>query len=684
MNWRKGERFGKTMKRKQNTEKDRLQALQKALRKSRLQLLALEKRYRNVLRERDVALAQKEALQARYDVISNSQTWRVTYPFRRLLDAVKRVSIFRPVARVVSSLRKNGVRATLHKVKTHLLTLTRLKRLRRDNQSKISAKERALQEKTVFDRDIRFSILVPLYNTPTRFLEEMIDSVVAQTYPRWELCLTDGSDEQHTNVMEMVKKRAARDKRIRYLRLEENLGISENTNRCIEIATGDYIALLDHDDVLHPSALFEVMRAICDRGADFVYTDEITFSGKVSRAYCPHYKPDFSPDLLRSYNYICHFVSFSRDLLEAVGGFRSAFDGSQDYDMILRLTEQAKCIVHVPRILYFWRAHASSVASGIAAKPYTIVAAKRALEEHLRRLGLDGVVTDSRIPSTYRIRYQLKTRPLISIIIPNMDHVQILKKCIDSVKKRSTYANYEILIVENNSKKKSTFGYYKTVMGQYSNVRVIQWKGMFNYSAINNFAVREARGEYLIFLNNDIEIISPNWIEEMLMFAQRGDVGAVGMMLYYPDNTVQHAGVILGIGGIAGHSHKYFDRRESGYMSRMTLAQNLSAVTAASMMVRTSVFHSVGGFDESLPVAFNDVDLCMKIRRAGYLIVFTPYAEAYHHESKSRGAEDTPQKQARFRGEVARFREKWGTALEAGDPYYNPNLTLLYEDFRLK
>ena len=669
---------------KHNTEKERIRSLQRELRKCKIQRLALEKRCRNVLRERDAALAQKEALQARYDVISNSQTWRATYPVRRLLDAVKRVSILRPVARLVSSLRANGVRATLHKVKLHFLRLTRLKQLRRDNQSRISAKERALQERTVFDRDIRFSILVPLYNTPTRFLEEMIDSVVEQTYPRWELCMADGSDEDHTNVMEMVKKRAARDPRIRYQRLEENLGISENTNRCIEMATGDYFALLDHDDVLHPSALFEVMRVICDKGADFVYTDEITFSRKVSRAYCPHYKPDFSPDLLRSYNYICHFVSFSRELFERIGGFRSEFDGSQDYDMTLRLTEQARCIVHIPRILYFWRAHASSVASGISAKPYTIAAAKRALEEHLDRLGLEGTVTDSRIPSTYRIRYRLNNRPHISIIIPNMDHAETLKKCIDSVEKRSTYANYEILIVENNSKKKGTFKYYKTVMGQYANVRVIEWIGAFNYSAINNFAVREARGEYLIFLNNDIEILSPNWIEEMLMFAQRRDVGAVGMMLYYPDNTVQHAGVILGIGGIAGHSHKYFDRRESGYMSRMTLAQNLSAVTAASMMVRASVFCEVGEFDESLAVAFNDVDLCMKIRRAGYLIVFTPYAEAYHYESKSRGAEDTPQKRARFSGEVARFREKWGEALEAGDPYYNPNLTLLYEDFRLK
>ena len=674
------------MKKKEHAGKDDLRALQKELRRSRALLSAMEKRYQKAVQERDAILAQKEALQARYDVIANSQTWRVTYPFRRLLDITKRLlgrfGIFRLAWKAVSYIRRNGLRAGLHRAKLRFIERKKMRTRRGLDQSRISTGERERQEGTVFEKKIRFSILVPLYNTPVPFLEEMIDSVVGQTYPGWELCLSDGSDSDHADVMAAVRKRAAQDTRIQYRKLEKNLGISENTNACIEMATGDYLALLDHDDVLHPSALYEMMRVICERGADFLYTDEITFSGKPSDAYCPHYKPDFSPDLLRSYNYICHFSCFSRELLEAVGGFRAAFDGSQDYDMILRLTEQANCIAHIPKILYFWRAHAGSVASGISAKPYTLKAARKALAEHLARVNLRGVVCDSKVPSTYRIRYRLEGEPLISIIIPNMDHAQLLKKCIDSVEKRTTYSNYEILIVENNSKKRSTFAYYKTVTKQYANVRLIRWRAEFNYSAINNYAVRHAKGEYLIFLNNDIEILSPRWIEEMLMFAQRGDVGAVGMMLYYPDDTVQHAGVILGIGGIAGHSHKYFRRGESGYMSRMTLAQNLSAVTAASMMVKSSVFYEVGGFDEQLRVAFNDVDLCMKIRRAGYLIVFTPYAEAYHYESKSRGAEDTPQKRARFQGEVERFREKWGDVLEAGDPYYNPNLSLAFEDFR--
>ncbi len=678
-------RVRKSMKKKINGEKARVKALERELKRNRALLFAMEKRYRRALRERDALLAQKEALQVRYDVIANSATWRITYPFRRFLDAVKhllgRFAFFRLAWKVASYLRRDGLRASIRKIK---LRFIENKRKRGSDQSKISKEERERQEKTTFEKTIRFSILVPLYNTPAQFLEEMINSVLEQTYPVWELCLADGSDEDHADVMETVRKKAARDMRIKYRKLEKNLGISENTNACIEMATGDYFALLDHDDVLHPSALFEMMRAICERDADFVYTDEITFSRKRSRAYCPHYKPDFSPDLLRSYNYICHFSCFSRALFEKVGGFRSEFDGSQDYDMILRLTEQAECIVHIPKILYFWRSHEGSVASKISAKPYTLKAAKKALTEHLARVHLDGVVSDAKVPSTYRIRYRLEKTPLVSIVIPNMDHAQLLKKCIDSVKNRTTYSNYEILIVENNSKKRSTFAYYRNVTKQYSNVRLIRWRDEFNYSAINNFAVKQARGEYLIFLNNDIEILSPEWIEEVLMFAQRGDVGAVGMMLYYPDNTVQHAGVILGIGGIAGHSHKYFKRGEYGYMSRMTLVQNLSAVTAAAMMVRASVFQEVGGFDTRLRVAFNDVDLCMKIRRAGYLIVFTPYAEAYHYESKSRGAEDTPQKRARFQGEVELFREKWGDVLDAGDPYYNPNLSLAFEDFRLK
>lgn len=541
------------------------------------------------------------------------------------------------------------------------------------------------QRKESFSKNIKFSILVPLYNTPVKFLKEMMKSVLDQTYSNWELCLADGSDSTHSEVKKEVLKAAKSDERIKYRKLKENKGISENTNECIAMSEGDYIVLFDHDDILHPSALYEVMKSICSENADFIYTDENTFQGRIEDAYFPHFKPDFSPDTLRSYNYICHLTVFKKDLLQkAGGGFRREFDGSQDYDMVLRLTEAAQRVVHIPKILYYWRAHENSVAADISAKPYTLTAAKKALAEHLDRLGIKGTVCDSRIPSTYQIRYEITGEPLISIIIPNKDHIDDLEKCICSVVEKSTYRRFEIIIVENNSVEQETFDYYKDIQKKHENIKVVIWREEFNYSAINNFGFQYAKGEYIVLLNNDIEILTPDWLEQMLMFTQREDVGAAGMMLYYPDDTIQHAGVILGIGGVAGHSHKYFKRGDYGYVSRLTIAQNLSAVTAACMMLRAEVYRQVGGLDEGFAVAFNDVDLCMKIREAGYLIVWTPYAEAYHYESKSRGLEDTPEKQRRFEGEVYRFMEKWGKALEQGDPYYNPNLTLEREDFGIR
>ncbi len=665
-----------------------IKKLEAELNRTKKQLKRAEKKNKELATELDAMRIDRDFIKEQYSVISNSETWKITKPFRWILDLIKRILYAFPPTRLLGKtlkmLKRNGWRATKLQIRNYMKKRKLMRKKQKIDWSKISPERREKEMATVFEKKILFSILVPLYNTPIKFLDEMIASVVDQTYAGWELCLADGSDEAHSDVERAVEHWLKKDGRIKYCKLEKNLGISENTNACIDMATGNYIALFDHDDVLHPSALFEMMKAICEQDADFIYTDENTFSDQIAKAFCPHYKPDFSPDTFRSYNYICHFVSFSKELQEKVGRFRPEFDGSQDYDMLLRLTEQAEHIVHIPQILYFWRAHQNSVASDISAKPYTLVTAKKALGEHLKRVGLPGKVVNSKVPSTYRIKYQLKEKPLVSIIIPNMDHVKILRQCINSVEKLSTYPNYEIIIVENNSKKKETFEYYENVCERYSNVRVVYWEAEFNYSKINNFAVKEAKGEYLIFLNNDIKIITPGWIEEMLMFNQRAEVGAVGMMLYYPDDTVQHAGVILGIGGVAGHAHKYFPKNSFGYMSRLTIAQNMSAVTAASMMVKTSVFREIGGFDESLAVAFNDVDLCLKIRNAGHLIVFTPYAEAYHYESKSRGLEDTAEKQKRFNGEVDRIQAKWPKVFEAGDPYYNPNLTLEFEDFRLK
>lgn len=547
---------------------------------------------------------------------------------------------------------------------------------------KISGRRRKNETATVFNKNVKFSIVVPLYNTPIKFLREMIGSVQKQTYSNWQLCMADGSDDEHGYVGEYVK--SIKDSRICYKKLDENMGIADNTNACIADADGDFIALFDHDDLLHPSALYEMAKAIEEKNADFVYTDEVTFVGKPSNITIYNFKPDYSPDTLRSYNYICHFTAFSKELLSEVGGFNKAYDGSQDYDLILRLTEKAKNIVHISKALYFWRSHKASVASDVSAKPYVVDSAKRALAAHIERIGLVGKVEDAVVPTTYKIQYDIIGNPLISIIIPNKDHSDDLEKCLSSLYEKTTYKNFEIIVVENNSTEQKTFEYYESAKSRYNNLKVIVWEKGFNYSAINNFAESKAKGEYILLLNNDIEIITPDWIEQMLMFAQRKDVGAVGAKLYYDDDTIQHAGVIVGLGGVAGHSHKDFARDNPGYMARASIAQNLSACTAACLMIRKDVYDEVGGLDEGYAVAFNDIDFCMKIRAAGYLIVFTPFAEFYHYESKSRGDEDTPEKRERFNGEIFRFQERWGKELKAGDPYYNPNLTLDSEDFDLR
>lgn len=547
---------------------------------------------------------------------------------------------------------------------------------------KISGRRRKREATAVFDKKIKFSVVVPLYNTPIKFLKQMIDSVMNQTYQNWQLCLADGSDNEHSYVGEYVT--SINDSRICYKKLEKNMGIADNTNACIEMASGDFIALFDHDDLLHPSALYEMAKVIEENSADFIYTDEVTFVGKPSNITIYNFKPDFSPDTLRSYNYICHFTAFSKELIDAVGCFNREYDGSQDYDLILRLTEKAKNVVHIPKALYFWRSHKASVASDVSAKPYVVESAKRALTAHIERLGLSGRVEDATVPTTYKIQYDIIGEPLVSIIIPNKDHTDDLEKCLVSVYEKSTYKNFEVIVVENNSTEPETFEYYKLAKKKYNNLKVITWKSGFNYSAINNFAVEQSNGEYALLLNNDIEVITADWIEQMLMFAQRKDVGAVGAKLYYDDDTIQHAGVIVGLGGVAGHSHKGFARENPGYMARASIAQNLSACTAACLMIRKDVYNEVGGLDEGYAVAFNDIDFCMKIRKAGYLIAFTPFAEFYHYESKSRGDEDTPEKRARFNGEIFRFQERWGKELKAGDPYYNPNLTLDSEDFTLR
>lgn len=582
----------------------------------------------------------------------------------------------------VASLRTDGIIITARRVAA---VTARAGRNRDWNEEALFTEvELEAQRKEIFDIDIKFSVVVPLYNTDDRFLREMIESVTDQTYANWELCLADGSDDTGTHVERICREYAEVDERIKYKKLTENKGISGNSNEALAMASGDYVSLLDHDDILHPAALHETMLAVCD-GADFIYTDEAVFeSPDRDNLRAIHFKPDFGPDSILGNNYITHFTSFKRELVDETGGFRSEYDGSQDHELFLRLTNLAEKITHIPEVLYYWRAHSGSVADSIDNKDYAVEAGVKAVKDNLRSRGIEAKVASSEYGTYYRVQYPIKGNPKVSIIIPNYEHIEDLRKCIESITENSTYKNYEIVIVENNSKSQEIFDYYSSISAKYDNIKVVTWGGIFNYSAINNYGVKETSGEYLLLLNNDTEVISPEWIEEMLMYAQRSDVGAVGAKLYYPDLTVQHAGVTLGMGDVAGHHFLRMPRNAVGYMGRLVYAQDLSAVTAACMMVRRDVWEEVGGLDEGFAVAYNDVDLCLKIRAAGYLIVWTPFAELYHYESKSRGLDTTPEQLKVHKHEVKKLRDKWADVLEKGDPYFNPNLTTARGDFTPK
>lgn len=528
------------------------------------------------------------------------------------------------------------------------------------------------------------SVVVPAYHTPEVFLREMVDSLRNQSYPNWELCIANASPEDQ-EMGSILKEYTDQDSRIRVKELAENLGIAENTNVAFGLATGEFVGLLDHDDLLAPDALYEIVKLLNeDESYDVVYTDEDKVTTDLSEHFQPHLKPGFNLDLLRSNNYICHFFVVRRTLVEKTGGFRKEFDGAQDYDFIFRCMEGARKIGHVPRILYHWRTHKASTADNPASKMYAFEAGKKAIEGNLARSGIKGaVVRHTPDYGFYDVTYPLQGEPLISIIIPNKDHRDTLKQCLDSVIGLSTYKNYEILIVENNSEQQETFTYYEE-LEQSENIRVLTWTGEFNYSAINNFAVKEAKGDYLLFLNNDIQVITPGWMEAMLSNCQRPEVGIVGGKLYYPDDTIQHAGIIMGIGGIAGHAFLGMKRSRTGYLHKASLQMDYSAVTAACMMMKHEVFLKIGGFEEKLTVAFNDVDLCLRTGQEGYLVVYNPHVEMYHYESKSRGTEDSKEKVRRFQSEIEFMRSRWIGLLKEGDPYYNKNLTLSKWNYSLR
>lgn len=625
--------------------------------------------------------AQNADLNYKLDKVRKSRLWRAIYPARLLWSHIRniftRIRSYGNIKNILIKLKSKQIERKAYKSYGTLSFPTE--------------EEEKKQRETRFKKEVKFSILVPLYNTPEKFLREMIESVLKQTYGNFELCLADGSDNEHGDVGQICKEYAEKDPRIKYQKLEKNEGISGNTNECFKLATGEYIGLFDHDDILHPSALFEYMRVIENEGADYIYCDEATFKdGNINKMVTLHFKPDFAIDNLRANNYICHFSVFSRDLIGEAGIFRSEYDGSQDHDMILRLTAAAKKIVHVPKILYYWRSHAGSVASDINAKTYAIDAAKRAVATHLTSCGFEGFEIESSraFQTIFRIRYKLLEKPLISILIPNKDHIEDLKRCIESILKKTSYENYEIIVIENNSETPEIFEYYES-LEKLPKVRVVKYEGEFNYSRINNFGETFAHGKYLVLLNNDTEVVTRTWLEELLMYAQREDVGAVGCMLYYEDYSIQHAGIVLGLGAhrTAGHTHYRLPKDNLGYMGRLCYAQNVSAVTGACLMTKRELYEEIGGLSEEFRVALNDVDFCLRLRQKGLLNVFTPYAELFHYESRSRGSDvegALAEKAERYNKECTLFRTKWKEALEKGDPYFNPNFSLDYSNFVLK
>ena len=542
---------------------------------------------------------------------------------------------------------------------------------------RVSRQELFAQRKTKFSYAPKFSVVVPLYHTPAKFLKDLVRSMMYQSYANWELCLVNASPED-VHLTSLLENWAMRDKRIRVIRLEKNLGIAQNTNSGIEASTGEFIAFLDHDDFLEPDALFCYVDALNkDKTIDVFYSDEDKTDEYAAHYFYPHFKSDFNIDLLHANNYMCHFLAVRKSLVDTVGGLNEKFDGAQDYDFVLRLTENTKKIYHCPRILYHWRCSNQSTAASQGNKMYAIHAGKAALNAHYKRIGWNARAQEGAVDGWYQTKFTLKEEPLVSILIPNKDHTDDLDVCLNSFFERADYQNYEFIIIENNSVLPETFAYYEKIEKEHDNVKVVYWEAGFNYSAINNFGFKFAKGDYIMLLNNDVELITPDIFQSMLGFCMRPEVGIVGAKLLYNDHTVQHAGVLVGAGGLADHVFKGIHEDDPGYMGRAISSQDVSAVTAACLLVKRSVYEEVGGLEEEFQVAFNDVDFCLKVRKAGYLVVYDADVKLFHYESKSRGMEDTTDRFIRFGNEMMLLNSKWDILSTFVDPYYNPNLSYL-------
>ncbi|MBP3596592.1 MAG: glycosyltransferase [Clostridia bacterium] len=530
------------------------------------------------------------------------------------------------------------------------------------------------QKKHIFKNNVKISIVIPMYNTPEQYFKELIECFINQTYSNWELCLADGSLEKNENL----KKYYESDERIKYKFLAKNNGISQNTNEALKLATGEYIALVDHDDLLPSFALYEVIKTINENPkVEFIYTDEDKIESSIENRFSPYFKPDFSPDTLASHNYITHLVVMKKELINRLGGFRDEYNGAQDFDLVLRASEQTKNIIHIPKILYHWRVHPNSTAMLVDSKPYAYEAGKKAALEHQIRLGRNAKVQHSEdVPGIYQVDIEPIGKPKVSILIPNKDGLKYLKRCINSILKLTTYENFEIVVIENNSTSKSTYKYYKKIEKN-EKIRIIYYpdKG-FNYSKIINFGVKNSNSDFILQLNNDTKLLTPDWIQKFIGYGQRKEIGAVGARLYFADKSIQHAGIAYGISGLAANLLSGLKWGQRAYFGSDVLLRNISAVTGACLFCRRELYEEVGYMEEEkFAVAFNDVDFCLKLRQKGYLNIYNPYIELMHYESKTRGYEISNEKKARFQRECEAFKEKWKELLLDPDPYYNLNFS---------
>ena len=621
--------------------------------------------------------------------IYNSSGWKFLVKLYDIRDSIKRIprkikKLISMFGKLIKNINRNNISSASSYIKENGLKEFFAKLLMKLKGSKISyeqwlkvnlptEEELNMQREHEFEYKPLISILIPTYKTPKHLLTETLDSVFNQTYSNWELCIADGASGE-AYIKEMLDDYAQKDKRVKVKYLDENKGIAGNTQECYHMATGDYIGLFDHDDLLEPNALYEVVKAVNeDRTIEFIYTDEDKINEKSTHRFDPHFKQDFAIDTFRSYNYICHFSVFRKDLMDSIGGFRDGFNGSQDYDIILRATYKAKNIHHIPKILYSWRVHSGSTAGNPKNKMYCYDSAKKAIAEDLKVRGLKGTVRDGKYIGTYEVDYDIIGNPKVSILIPTKDHIDILDTCIQSIYNKSTYKNYEVIVINNNSEKKETFDYFKKMENQFNNLKIIDLNCEFNFSYLNNYAVKNvAKGDYILLLNNDAEVVTNDWIEKMLSYAMKDGVGSVGAFLMFPDNTIQHAGVLMGKGGIAGHVYSGQPVDIKGYGYELAVPYNVSCCTAACLMIEKKKYLEVNGLNEDLKVAFNDVDFALRLLKEGYRNVFLPTVKLYHYESKSRGMDKSAEQLKRYYQECDYMKDNWNDYIE-NDPFYNSN-----------